>query len=190
MSLIHRGPKMINPLFNSKKTINPVVIDTEFLGFSVPKGWCRSISDSYITESKNIFGLYDDNSKIIKIPTEISEFNLSNLTFNIPKTRELLESMKVIRDTTYKTLSPRFTTKVISEHGFFTRPGKREVEIYILLNESEINGIPHKLISKRDGNMLMVKIPYQFYDFLDTYIEDCQGLISGFITKYKLEFIL
>lgn len=193
MSLLHRGPKMINPLFNSKKTINPVVIDSKFLGFSIPKEWCKDILEHYLlVDSPYIYGLSDnENSEIIKIPSEISEFDPPNLTFNIQKTRELLESMGVIRETTYKILSPRFTTKVISEHGFFTRPGKREVEVYMLLNENEIKGIPHKLISKGDGNsMLMVKIPYQFYDFLDTYIEDCQGLILGFITKYKLEFIL
>ena len=197
MSLLHRGPKMINPLFNSKKTINPVVIDSKFLGFSIPKKWCKDIPEHYLpVDSPYIYGLYDnENSEIIKIPSEISEFDPSNLTFNIQRTRELLESMEVIRETTYKILSPRFTTRVISNHSFYARPGKREVEVGIFLNQNERKGIPKNLISKEEGwsnkqeEMLIIKIPYTFYDLLDTYIEDYQGLILGFITKYRLEFI-
>ena len=63
------------------------------------------------------------------------------------------------------------------------------------LNQNERKGIPKNLISKEEGwsnkqeEMLIIKIPYTFYDLLDTYIEDYQGLILGFITKYRLEFI-
>lgn len=194
MSVIHKGPRSVIPLFNSKSTINPVVIEEKDLGLSVPRKWCRGVPESFFVESNNVFGLYDEkNSKLIRIPNEISEFNRHDLTFNIPKVREYLEPLGVIRESTYKkNTSPRIVTRVADTYSFFARPGKRGIEIGILIDPEERKGIPRNLVSNdkdwvgyKEG-MLVIKMPYSFYDFLDIYIEDSQDLISNFLGKYKI----
>ena len=194
MSVIHRGPRTAIPLFNSKSTINPIVIEEKDLGFSIPNKWCRGVPKSYLVESNNVFGLYSEqDSKLLKIPSDISEFNSTDLTFNIPKVRDYLEPLGIIRESTYKkNISPRIVTRVIDTYSFFARPGKRGIDVGMLINPAERKGIPRNLISYdkdwvgyKEG-MLVIKMPYSFYDFLDIYIEDSQNLISNFLGKYKI----
>lgn len=194
MAVVKKCPRPVIPLFNSKSTINPVVIEEKYLGFSVPRKWCRGVPMSYMVESNYVFGLYSEqDSKLLKIPGDISEFDSTDLTFNIPKVREYLEPLEVIRESTYKkNNTPRIVTRVIDTYSFFARPGKRGIEVGILIDPAERKGIPRNLVSNdkdwvgyKEG-LLVIKMPYNFYDFLDIYIEDSQNLISNFLGKYKI----
>ena len=120
---MHRGPRLAIPLFNSKSTINPVVIAERHLGFSVPRKWCKDVPKPYIVEPNKVFGLYSEReSKLLIIPSDVSEFNSADLTFNIPKVREYMEPLGIIRESTYKkNISPRIVTRIIDTWSFFAR---------------------------------------------------------------------
>ena len=194
MSIIHRDPRTMIPLFKPKSTINPVVIEEKSLGFSIPKKWCRNVPDSYLVEPNHISRWYDEKeSRLLKIPTDISEFNREKLTFNVPKVREFLESFETIWQSTYKKdFSPRIVTRVSDTYSFFTRPGKIRIEVGILVDPLERKGIPRYLVTCDEDwigykdDKIVIKLPYEFYIFLDIYIEDPQNLILNFLNKYKI----
>ena len=194
MAIVKKGPRMITHLYNPKRTINPIVVAEKDLGFSIPRNWCKNVPDSYFVESNQISGWYDEKeSRLLIIPIGISEFNYSELTFNIPKVREFLEPFGVIRETTYKRdFSSRIVTRIIDAYSLFSRPGKRKIEVGILVDPLERKGIPHYLVSRdedwigyKDGK-IVIKLPYEFYNLLDVYIEDPQNLILNFLNKYKI----